>query len=84
MTFIIALTIATIIVTYICYVKKKRKGTFNLNNQSPQQRVYEEVGPPNQTVNNNDVELQLNPAYATSTSYIVNMNHTNPVYEICN
>ena len=83
MTFIIALAIATIIVTYICCVKKKCKGTFNLNNQSPQQRVYEEVGPPNQTVNN-DVELQLNPAYGTSTSYNVNMNHTNPVYIIMN
>ena len=82
-TFIITVTITTIIVTYICCVKKKRKGTFNLNNQSPQQRIYEEVGPPNQTVNN-DVELQLNPAYGTSTSYIVNMNHTNPTYELCN
>ena len=77
MIFIITLAVITILITYICYVKKK--GTFNLNNQLPQQNVlYEEVSLPN--VNNDDVELQLNPVYCTSTSYNVNTNH---VYELC-
>ena len=83
-TFIIAMAIITFIITYIC-VKKNCKGVYNLNNQPPQEKVlYEEVGSPNQTIVNSDVKLQLNPAYGTSTSYNVNMNHTNPVYEICN
>ena len=60
-TFIITLAILTFIVTYTC-VKKK----FNLNNQLPQEEVLcEQVGPPNQTIVNNDVELQPNPAYST-------------------
>ena len=83
-TFIIAMAIITFIITYIC-VKKNCKGVYNPNNQPPQEKVlYEEVGPPNQTIVNSDVKLQLNPAYGTNTSYNVNMNHINPVYEICN
>ena len=82
-TFIITLAIVIFIVTYIC-VKKKIKGALNLNNQSPQEKVlYEEVGPPNQTIVNNDVQLQPNPAYDTSYKYNVIMDHTNPVYETC-
>ena len=84
MTFIITLAIVTFIVTYIC-VKKKAKGAFNLNNQTPQERVlYEEVGPPNQTIVNNDVQLQPNPAYDPNYNDNVIMDHTNPVYEIYN
>ena len=82
MTFIITLTataIVTFIVTYICCVKRKFEGAFNLNNQSPQEKVlYEQVSSTSQAVTKNDLELQPNPAYGISHKVIMD---TNPAYE---
>ena len=82
MTFILTLTvtaIVTFIVTYVC-VKGKLANTYNpSNNKSLQNQVlYEQVGPSSHTISKNDLELQQNPAYATSHKVVMD---TNPAYE---
>ena len=42
--------------------------------------LYEQVGPSNQTITKNDLELQPNPAYGTNHKIIMD---TNPAYESC-
>ena len=46
----------------------------------PTALLYEQVGPTNQTITKNDLELQPNPAYGTSHKVIMD---TNPAYESC-
>ena len=76
-----ATAIVTFIVTYICCAKKKFEGAFNLNSQSPQEKVlYEQVSSTSQAVIKNDLELQPNPAYGTSHKVIMD---SNPAYESC-
>ena len=66
-TFLVSVTITAVIssiVTYVCVKRTFERANYP-SNQSLQQRViYEEVNSPNQTsTNNNNLELQLNPAY---------------------
>ena len=83
-TFILTLTttaIVTFIVTYYVCVKRKFKNVYNSNKQSsPEKLVYEQVGPSSRIVSKNDLELQQNPAYATSHKVVMD---TNPAYESC-
>ena len=83
-TFIVTLTataIITFIVTYCC-VKRTSEKANNCDGSidpSPQEKVlYEHVIPSSSTITKNDVELQTNPAYATSHKV-----DDNPVYESC-
>ena len=47
----------------------------------PQEKVlYEQVCIPSKTVTKNDLELQPNPAYGTSSKVVMD---TNPAYESC-
>ena len=83
-TFIATLTataIITFIVTYRCVKKmfKKANNCHGSIDPSPQEKVlYEQVIPSSNTSTKNDVELQTNPAYATSHKM-----DDNPVYESC-
>ena len=77
-TVILTLTIATVI-TYIC-VKRRFKKILHKNDQQNETVLYEQVGPSNNPITNNDLKLQPNPAYGTSQK--VNMD-TNPAYESC-
>ena len=83
-TFIVTLTASTIItfiLTYRCVKKtfEKANNSHSSIDPSPQEKVlYEQVIPSSNTITKNDVELQPNPAYATS--YKVD---ANPVYESC-
>ena len=88
-TFILTLTVTaiiTFIATYICIKRSLDKtNTHNLKQQlpGPQEKVlpvYEQVCLPSHTVTKNDLELQPNPAYATSHKVIMD---TNPAYESC-
>ena len=87
MTFIVSVTVTaiiTFIVAYAC-VKRTLEKAYNTHNhpskQSPQEKVlYEQVSLPSHTVTKNDLELQPNPAYATSHKLIMD---TNPAYESC-
>ena len=64
---------------YCVCVKRKIN---NFDDRSPQEKVlYEQVGPTNQTITKNNLELQPNPAYGTSHKVIMD---TNPAYESCN
>ena len=83
-TFITTLTataIITFIVTYRCVKKmfEKANNSHSSIDPSPQEKVlYEQVIPSSNTITKNDVQLQPNPAYATSHKMA-----DNPVYESC-
>ena len=86
-TFILTLTVTAIITFIVAYVCVKRSldkaNTYNLKQQSPgpQEKVlYEQVCLPSHSVTKNDLELQPNPAYATSHKVTMD---TNPAYESC-
>ena len=80
-TFIVSVTataIITFIVAYVCVKRtfEKANNTHNPNDPMPQEKVlYEQVIP---SSHKNDVQLQTNPAYATSHKMA-----NNPVYESC-
>ena len=81
-TFILTLIIATVItsiITYICVKRKFEKILQDFKNEQQNKAVlYEQVGPTNQTIIKNDLELQPNPAYGTSHKLIMD---TNPAYK---
>ena len=83
-TFIVSVTataIITFIVAYVCVKRtfEKANNTHNPNEPMPQENVlYEQVCIPNKTITKNDLELQPDPAYATTDKVIMD---TNPVYE---
>ena len=83
-TFILTLIIATVItaiITYICVKRKFENIIQNLKDKEQSKTVfYEQVGPNNQAIAKNDLELQPNPAYCTSHKVIMD---TNPAYESC-
>ena len=83
-TFILTLIIATVItsiITYICVKRKFEKILQDFKNEQQNKAVlYEQVGPTNQTITKNDLELQPNPAYGTNHKVIMD---TNPAYESC-
>ena len=83
-TFTLTLIIATVItsiITYICVKRKFEKILQDFKNEQQNKAVlYEQVGPSNQTITKNDLELQPNPAYGTSHKVIMD---TNPAYESC-
>ena len=83
-TFILTLIIATVftaIITYICVKRKFERIIQDFKNKEPNKTVlYEQVGPNNQTITKDDLELQPNPAYGTSHNMILD---TNPAYESC-
>ena len=81
-TFILTLIIATIItaiITYICVKRKFERIIQDFKNKEQNKTVlYEQVGPSNQTITKDDLELQPNPAYGTSHKLIMDIN---PAYE---
>ena len=81
-TFILTLIIATVItfiITYICVKRKFEKILQDFKNEQQNKAVlYEQVGPSNQTITKNDLELQPNPAYGASNKVIMD---TNPAYK---
>ena len=83
LTFILTLTIDTVItfiVTYIC-VKRRFEKILQDHLKDKQQNktvLYEQIVLPDKTVTKNDVELQPNPAYGTSHKVTMD---TNPAYE---
>ena len=81
-TFILTLIIATVItaiITYICVKRKFERIIQDLKNKEQSKTVlYEQVGPSNQTITKDNLELQPNPAYGTSHKLIMD---TNPAYE---
>ena len=85
-TFIVSVTataIITFIVAYVCVKRtfEKANNTHNLNDPMPQEKVlYEQVCIPSKTVTKNDLELQPNPAYGTSSKVVMDIN---PAYESC-
>ena len=83
-TFILTLIIATIItaiITYICAKQKFERIIQDFKNKERNKTVlYEQVGPSNQTITKDDLELQPNPAYGTSHKLIMD---TNPAYKSC-
>ena len=80
MTFILTFT-TTAVVTFIVTCIFIKKNVHNPNDQSPQDKVlYEQVGPSSHTISKNDLELQPNPAYASSGKVVMD---TNPAYESC-
>ena len=81
-TFVVSVTIASIITFIATYLCVKRKFE-NVKYQSPdtQQKVlYEEVSSRSHTITKNDLEMQSNPAYGTSSKVIMDVN---PAYESC-
>ena len=81
-TFVLTLIIATIIAAIIIYICVKRKFERIIqdfkNKEQNKPALYEQVGPSNQTITKDDLELQPNPAYGTSHKLIMD---TNPAYE---
>ena len=77
-TMIIA-TIITAIIIYICVKQKFERIIQDFKDKEHNKTVlYEQVGPSNQTITKDDLELQPNPAYGTSHKLIMD---TNPAYE---
>ena len=76
MTFILTLIIATIItaiITYICVKQKFERIIQDLKNKEQGKIVlYEQVGPSNQAITKDGLELQPNPVYGTSRELIYN------------
>ena len=68
---ILTLTIATVIIPYIC-VKRK---ILHKNDQRNEAMLNEQVGPSSNSITKNDLKPQQNPAYGTSQKV------TNPAYE---
>ena len=85
-TFIVSVTataIITCIVAYVCVKRtfEKANNTNNPNDPMPQEKVlYEQVCIPSKTVTKNDLELQPNPAYGTSSKVVMDII---PAYESC-
>ena len=83
-TFILTLIIAAIItaiITYICVKRKFERIIQDFKDKEQNKTVlYEQVGPSNQTITKDDLELQPNPAYGTRDQVIMD---ANPAYESC-